>query len=376
MENQKPKYDLDEILKEVSTENEPLQPEPEKIKIDGIELPAPISFDSVCDNIPKPAPELIGRILRQGHKMMISSRSKAGKSMLVEQLAIAVAHGRSWLTFPCAKGKVLYINTELDERTCLNRFHEVYKASKINPADTNNLHIWNLRGVQIAADELAAVIEQLDEKYLLVIIDPIYKIYQGSENDQEKAAAFCRAIDRIAETGASVVYVHHHSKGAQGSKDAMDRGSGSGVFARDVDALLDLVQLFPGGKEPTTDEDGPTIWKAETTLREFAPMRPFVISYRYPLHRIENPSDFAGWKPRSASSAGGSARADQKIAAKEEAKELCAKEFEAWNEEHGEPPTLKELAEVLGRTEKTVHKYLDDLGLNPRIEKRGRKKAA
>ncbi|MBQ7649588.1 MAG: hypothetical protein IJS15_01440, partial [Victivallales bacterium] len=38
-------------------------------------------------------------------------------------------------------------------------------------------------------------------------------------------------------------YCHHHSKGTQGDKKAMDRASGSGVFARDPDALLDMIEL-------------------------------------------------------------------------------------------------------------------------------------
>lgn len=395
MEYQKPKYNIDELLGSVSAGNEPLQQEPEKLKIelpgsDGsvstFILPAPVSFKNVCKNIPPLAPVLIPGMLRQGHKMMIASSSKAGKSFLVEELAIAVAHGKPWLNNPCKKGPVLYVNMELSDSSCWNRFSRVYEAlnkpengisGNFDPSTTENLDVWNLRGKQVTANQLAAAIEQLDKKYTLIILDPIYKLFEGSENDQESTANFCKAVDRMAETGASVVYVHHHSKGAQGSKSSMDRASGSGVFARDVDALIDLTQLFPGGKEPTAAEASrKTIWKVETTLREFAPLPPFIVSFLYPLHYVESSTEYAGWKPRSASSAGGSARADQNTAAKEGAKERCAKEFEAWNEEHGNPPTVKELAKVLGRSEKTVRGYLDDLELKPRIEKRGRRKAA
>lgn len=388
MENQKPKYDINELLGAVSTGNEPLQPVPEKleIKLPGSDgsvstfiLPAPVSFKNVCKNIPPLAPVLIPGMLRQGHKMMIASSSKAGKSFLVEELAIAVAHGKSWLNNPCKKGPVLYVNMELSDSSCWNRFSTVYEAlnnsengtsGNFNPSTTGNLDVWNLRGQQVTANQLAAAIEQLDKKYTLIILDPIYKLFEGSENDQESTANFCKAVDRMAETGASVVYVHHHSK------SSMDRASGSGVFARDVDALLDLTQLFPGGKEPTAEASKKTVWKVETTLREFAPLRPFIVSFQYPLHHVESSTEYVGWKPRSASSAGGSTRADQQTAAKESAKERCAKEFEAWNEEHGEPPTVRELAEVLGKNEKTVRGYLNDLELKPRVEKRGRKKAA
>jgi RecA-family ATPase len=57
-------------------------------------------------------------------------------------------------------------------------------------------------------------------------------------------AHFCNQFDRVcSELGAAVIYCHHHSKGTQGQKRSMDRASGSGVFARDPDVLLDLIEL-------------------------------------------------------------------------------------------------------------------------------------
>ncbi|MBR1828233.1 MAG: hypothetical protein IJ781_01805, partial [Atopobiaceae bacterium] len=61
---------------------------------------------------------------------------------------------------------------------------------------------------------------------------------------------FCNQFDRVCnELGCSVVYCHHHSKGFQGTKHSIDRMSGSGVFARDPDAILDMTPLAA-----TTDE--------------------------------------------------------------------------------------------------------------------------
>ena len=57
-------------------------------------------------------------------------------------------------------------------------------------------------------------------------------------------AKFCNQFDKVCtELGCAVIYCHHHSKGAQGGKRSMDRASGSGVFARDPDALIDLIEL-------------------------------------------------------------------------------------------------------------------------------------
>lgn len=95
-------------------------------------------------------------------------------------------------------------------------------------------------------DKLAPKLIRRAQKqgYIAVIIDPIYKVITGDENSAEQMAHFTNQFDKVAsELGASVIYCHHHSKGSQGSKKSMDRASGSGVFARDPDALIDLVEL-------------------------------------------------------------------------------------------------------------------------------------
>ena len=66
----------------------------------------------------------------------------------------------------------------------------------------------------------------------------------GDENNAHDMSVFVNQFDMIAtELQCSVIYAHHHSKGAQGGKSSIDRSSGSGVFARDPDAILDLIEL-------------------------------------------------------------------------------------------------------------------------------------
>lgn len=84
------------------------------------------------------------------------------------------------------------------------------------------------------------------KNYIAVVIDPIYKILTGDENNAEQMAKFCNQFDVICRAlDCAVIYCHHHSKGAQGGKRSMDRASGSGVFARDPDAMLDMTELVP-----------------------------------------------------------------------------------------------------------------------------------
>ena len=207
------------------------------------DLPDPESLEMVWENLPELAPCLINGILRKGHKMLIAGPSKAGKSFLQIELCISIAEGREWMGWKCARGRVLYVNLELDRPSCLHRFKDVYDALGWSPNHLKNIDIWNLRGRSIPMDKLAPrLIRRAAKKnYEAIIIDPIYKVITGDENSADQMANFCNQFDKVCtELGCAVIYCHHHSKGSQGGKKSMDRASGSGVFARDPDALKDL----------------------------------------------------------------------------------------------------------------------------------------
>lgn len=206
-------------------------------------------FENLADyyyNPPELAPPLIDGILRKGHKMLLAGPSKAGKSFALIELAIAIAEGKRWFGFDCAQGKVMYANLELDKASCYRRFIDVYESLGYSPDNVKNIDIWNLRGKSVPMDKLAPkLIRRAAKKdFTAIIIDPIYKVLTGDENSADQMAAFCNQFDKLCnELGCSVIYCHHHSKGSQGGKRSMDRASGSGVFARDPDALLDLTEL-------------------------------------------------------------------------------------------------------------------------------------
>ena len=210
------------------------------------DLPDPESMADVWDNLPSLAPPLIDGVLRQGHKMLIAGPSKAGKSYALIELCCAIAEGKKWLEWNCTQGRVMYVNLELDRASCLHRFKDVYTALGIAPDNLSNIDIWNLRGRSVPMDKLAPkLIRRASKKnYIAIIIDPIYKVITGDENSADQMAHFCNQFDKVCtELGCAVIYCHHHSKGAQGGKRSMDRASGSGVFARDPDALIDLIEL-------------------------------------------------------------------------------------------------------------------------------------
>lgn len=222
------------------------------------DLPDPESLEDVWDKLPQLAPTLIEGVLRQGHKMLIAGPSKAGKSFLQIEMCIAIAEGREWLGWNCTQGRILYVNLELDRASCLHRFRDVYQALGWRTDSLKNIDIWNLRGKSRPMDKLAPMLIRRAAKknYIAIVIDPIYKVITGDENSADQMANFCNQFDRVCtELGVAVIYCHHHSKGSQGGKKSMDRMSGSGVFARDPDAMLDMIELELSEEVIKAEED-------------------------------------------------------------------------------------------------------------------------
>ena len=275
---------------------EPPEEDPDELEDDG--LPPSENLGNLIENPPELQEEQICSVLRKGHKMLLAGPSKAGKSFALIELCIAIAEGRPWLgRFSCAQGKVLYINLELDRASCLHRFVDVSKAlfpeDSEHPEFWHNVKILNLRGYCVNWPHFIDSIcrKTKNEHYSAIILDPFYKLNAGSENDVYQMAQFANGLDHIAKvSGASIIYCHHHSKGDQGWKNSMDRASGSGVFARDVDALLDIIELeLP----PDRQREGVTAWRIEGTLREFPSFEPVDVWFNYPIHVMErfDPAD-------------------------------------------------------------------------------------
>lgn len=261
------------------------------------DLPEPEGLASVWDNLPDLAPPLIDGVLRQGHKMLVAGPSKAGKSYALIELCISIGEGQSWLGFNCTQGKVLYVNLELDRASCLHRFKDVYKALGYEPNNIGNIDIWNLRGKSLPMDQLAPkLIRRANKKnYIAIVIDPIYKIITGDENSADQMAKFCNQFDKVCtELNCAIIYCHHHSKGNQSGKRSMDRASGSGVFARDPDALLDLIELELTERtleKANKDDSKVTAWRIEGTLREYPRFKPVNVWFEHPVHKVDD----KGW---------------------------------------------------------------------------------
>ena len=322
------------------------------------ELPDMEPLSKYKDAPPALPEELIQGILRRGHKMLISGSSKAGKSFLLMELCVALAEGRPWLGFPCKKGRVLYVNLEIDPASAINRFLKIYAALGIPLSNADNIVIWNLRGHAVPLDQLVPKLVRRvrDQHFDAIIIDPIYKVITGDENNASEMGAFCNQFDKICtETGCSTIYCHHHSKGAQGMKKAMDRASGSGVFARDPDAQLDMIQLeLSEDIENNVRDGGATAWRLESSLREFPNIKPVNFWFEYPLHKIDNGGILGGMPVQGSAQAGRAKNGRSKTSA--EAADEFRTAYDALNLDGR--VTVSDMAEYLNIADKTVYARL------------------
>lgn len=387
-------------------------------------LPNPEPLSSVWDNLPDLAPEVIQGILRRGHKLLLSGPSKAAKSFGLMELTIAIAEGAPWLGWKVMQGPVLYVDLELDRASSLHRFRRIYEAMGVPPKHIDNIDLWHLRGASVPLDKLAPkLIRRAQSRdYVAVIIDPIYKVLTGDENSAEQMAAFCNQFDRIAKSlGAATIYAHHHSKGSQGAKRAIDRSSGSGVFGRDPDAVLDLIELDISADRravlfdhvarasleglaatlrldlnripiearapadaflmafqqawPKFSADAAnciaharegcnrmTGWRIEASLREFATPTPRRIWFKYPVHIMDSHDLLTDAKAAGEEPPWEASRRAKEDVRRQNA-EAAKDELEAAIEAAGGScqATVKEVSEALGVTEKTVRNRIEKL---------------
>lgn len=251
--------------------------------------PEPVSAFDLCAK-PPPTPDvLIDGVLYRGGTMLISGPSKAHKTFAQLDASIAIASGGEWLGFKTVQTPVLYLNLELQGFATAKRVEKICATKGIRrPAD---LHLWNLRGRRVTLAELQ---QRLPEKIKrlgvgLVVIDPHYKISAvsgGEENSNDSQGLLLGALEGLCGlNGAALAISHHFAKGDASMKNAIDRASGGGVFARWGDVMMTFT--------PHEEEEAMTV---EMALRNFAPVEPFVVRWEHPLWHRDSGLDPANLK--------------------------------------------------------------------------------
>lgn len=332
------------------------------------------AFDHADEDLSQEA-QIIEGVLYQSRKMLLAGESKGGKTFAAMQLAYSVVIGREWFGCKCKQGPVLYINTEMHRNDFMRRQRAIEKALGIKKDQLKDLDVVHtLKCNRPLSKGFAAYITRLakKKKYDLVIIDPIYKVLEGDESDAAATLAFCTELDKMVDNlGTAVVYVHHFTKGAQGQKKAIDRASGSGVFARDADVVAtittlekdasitaylekNLTKIWPdyrGDADAAVEAIVPT--RVEMSLRAFAKPQPTNYWFKYPMHYAEDPK--AGVL-KDAKIAGSASPGEAQKAKTLENVQLLEEAYDAAKNDG--PVYLKSMAEVFDKRPDTIKNWV------------------
>jgi len=236
---------------------------------------------------------LIEGLLYKGSKMSLGGASKAYKSWTFLNIALSLSTGADWLNYPCRRARVLYVNLEIQPGFLHKRLETLCLARLLFP-EPGWLDIWNLRGFSAPHTTLIPkIIKRTRELgYGLVIIDPIYKIYSvgSDENSSADIGFLMNSVDSIAtQTGASIAFGAHFAKGNAAQKEAIDRVSGSGVYARDPDTVLTF-----------TKHEVEDCFTIEVAHRNLPPETAFVVKWEFPQFTRQSQLDPAKLKtPKS-----------------------------------------------------------------------------
>jgi len=242
-------------------------------------LPEIMRLADFAASPPMAPPQIIEGILHQGCKMILGGTSKSNKSWCLLDLAMSVASGQPWWGRKCVKLPVVYINFELQPWALAERINALCAARPDRRDIGDTFHLWNLRGHNADITLLRPKLEEQLAKHTfgLIILDPAYKVLGNrDENANGEIANLMNEFEALAQkTGAAIVVAHHFAKGDSTAKNAMDRMSGAGAWARDPDSIMVL-----------TPHEEQNCFTVTSILRNLPQLPEFVLAWDFPLMRV------------------------------------------------------------------------------------------
>jgi hypothetical protein len=194
----------------------------------------------------KPPPFLIDGILQANSTTVLYAPPGVGKSFVAMSWAGSIAAGVPWLGREVIKGAVLYIAAEgrggLGVRLRALRAGWKQRGIVGDLADLAILADAPQFLERDQADEITRLAETLDEKPVLLVVDPLARTAVGAdENSTSDVGRWIDSVDRIGHRlGCARLVLHHSLKSAK----TVERGSSSLRGA--ADAMFCLVDQGHG----------------------------------------------------------------------------------------------------------------------------------
>lgn len=413
-------------------------------------------YDSIEEMDKENIPYLKGISRAVGELTLISAPPKAGKTMLMLQLALCMATGHEWLGFkPRPKysdptleedggypNYVMYVNLETNEELLSYHLQAMCRAMGMEKPPTNlifiNLNEYTQEKVREGIDNyilyrygkykksdeddsrfldrmydsdrhyredgsycvvypallrrgeydiidylenlsnggklrpkdiilfIKCILKPLDEeaKWVdTVIIDPFYLLYHGDEND---IVQVCDCLESIkdeltynyesVDITRNVFLVHHHSKGNKASTKSIDRSSGSNVFSRYCETIIDLIELDTT-KEANADKRRG--FSVDIVSRDYPSINGYRVWFDYPLF---NPASGDELKTAGTKKTFIKEKVSMKTAEEKKADNVKAFEskFDAL-QNHGKVKSAEMRKAYNVKTDRTISRYIESV---------------
>lgn len=199
------------------------------------------AFDGAADEVDWLVPDFIAR----GQAYALVSTAKAGKSLLMLDVAAALAAGRPVFgQKPRPPVRVLYVDHENGEFDIVERLRDM----GYSPSDLANLRYLSFPSMPpldgaAGGIDLVAVAEHHDAA--LVVIDTVARVVAGEENSADTYRALYRhTLAPLKGAGRAVVRLDNRGHAKTGAR-------GSSAKADDVDAVW-MLDTAPSGEEDQT----------------------------------------------------------------------------------------------------------------------------
>lgn len=177
---------------------------------------------------PTPKSFIIPNLVPAGEVTLLTGPGSAGKSLLAQQLATALAAGMPTLRLNLPKASAIYISCEDDDEQLHWRQAHICQSLQIPMKNLKgSLQVASLRGaldntlINIAQDgeiELLPAYHALTDlirrsQAAFVALDNVAHLFGGNENDRGEVTRFVNCLNRLAgDTGAAILLLAHPNK--------------------------------------------------------------------------------------------------------------------------------------------------------------------
>jgi len=207
-----------------------------------------LSLAELLTDHPQPEPCLIEPSLLPSQGILFcGGEPKAGKSLLVANLALALAAGGEHAGFKVPSPKrVLICQFELPTPQFALRLATMRNAIG-NRADVNLFVDTRVSGHMLSSTAglnhflQSARSVQAD----VIVIDPLYSTHDQDENDTRAMAALCQALVRLRDASKAALIVVHHIKKSAGRHELGSAFRGSSALHAVGDSYMLIARPSP-----------------------------------------------------------------------------------------------------------------------------------